>query len=466
MLSFPLEKMNPRQYLFFKLQRAIGSHVEQCYAELKSFERSSISDIREFQRRSLTQLLSHAATNVPFYQERVPASKSLGLADFPILTKADITQNFDRLMTKRLREEYAGKVHKSLYSWVPVQTGGSTGIPTTVIHDASYRDKGRAARVYAQELCGFSVGTPYFRLWGSMRDINQMKDSVIHRFASWLQSEVVLNAFRMSEDEMAGYVDCINSHSANHMMCYVDAGYQLALFIKKRNLKVKPLKSIMACAGTLTDDVRHTLEEVFCARIHNQYGSRDCAGIACECEAGSIHTYGTNVIVEAVDDRGAPVELGKTGRLLISLLGNFAFPIIRYDIGDMGATDNIDCDCGRVFPCLKRIEGRNVEFLVAADGSYVTPVYVRHLIGVVHNRGLVQRFQLVQHTKSDFELRVVSNCSAESHQFHDFVQNVDRDLRFVLGKDARVHFIRENELQASPSGKFLYTLNMMRASQS
>lgn len=458
--------MNARKYLLFKLQAAIGSRIEKHYAELKRLERGKISELRDFQDSCLAELLSHAVTEVPFYRERVTLSRDLSLEQFPILTKADVTRHFAELMSKELSDQYHGKARKAGYSWIPVKTGGSTGMPTTVIHDASYRDKGRAARAYAQELCGFPLGTPYFRLWGSMRDINRMKDSLPHRVLSRLQGEIVLNAFRMGEEQILRYVKVINSTPVDHMMCYVDAGYQLARFIQSKNLTIKPLRSIMACAGTVTEESRRVLKDVFRSRVHNQYGSRECAGIACECEAGTIHTYGTNVIVESVDEHGAPVGAGGTGRFLITLLGNYSFPLIRYEIGDMGAIQNDDCACGRVFPGLARIEGRRVEFLMSTDGDYVTPVYIRHLIGVVHNDGLIRQFQLIQRSATNFQLRITSDCPEGECRFQDFVTNVERDLKVVLGRKANIQFIREKDLGPEPSGKFLYTVNLTNGQSS
>src|SRR5262249_32045432 len=154
-----------------------------------------------------------------------------------------------------LSEYFSGRRPRG-YSWMPVQTGGSTGLATTVIHDREFRDFNRAARLYTQYLCGFPIGTSHFKLWGSMREINDAKAALHQRVASRLAGELVLNAFRMSEPELDAYLKMINESSAQHMLAYADAAHRMSEYIRAERRPVRPLTSIMACAGTLTETMR------------------------------------------------------------------------------------------------------------------------------------------------------------------------------------------------------------------
>src|SRR5262249_36704551 len=257
--------------------RLAGSSLSKYYREFLALEQIPIRDLKELRARRLERLLLHASTTVPFYCRRVQAREGLMLRDFPVLTKSDIRENFDHLMAPELLHEYLSGKRARGYSWMPVQTGGSTGIPTTVIHDREFRDFNRAARLYTQHLCGFPIGTGHFKLWGSMREINEAKEALHQRVASRLAGEVVLNAFRMREPELEVYVRLINESSVEHMLAYADAAHRMAEYIRAERRSVRPLKSIMACAGTLTEAMRQSISEAFGrARIHNMYGSRDC----------------------------------------------------------------------------------------------------------------------------------------------------------------------------------------------
>src|SRR5438445_13377579 len=85
------------------------------------------------QARRLEKLLAYAGTQVPFYQRRVQSKAGPGLRDFPVLTKNDIRENFEDLMSPQVRQERRAAKRGRGYAWLEVRPGGSDGRPTTVI---------------------------------------------------------------------------------------------------------------------------------------------------------------------------------------------------------------------------------------------------------------------------------------------------------------------------------------------
>lgn len=453
-----------KRLTYLAAQRLIGSRVWQYYNEFFTFAGTDYSTLKRHQTERLSNILKHASTEIPYYRKHISYRNKLCLKDYPVLTKADIRTHFQELMTEGLRKKYSkGSDHGHGYSWMLVKTGGTTGIPTTVIHDREFRDRGRAARLYSQYLCDFPFGVSYFWLWGSMRDINESKDDLAHSIQSFLSNQTILNAFRMSENKIEQYIETINSSSRNYMMAYVDAAYQLGNYAIKKGKKIRPLKAIMACAGTLTDEVRNTLIQAFSARVHNKYGSRECADMACECKLGGFHIYSNNIYIEVVGEDGKHCPPGKLGKILITLLFNYSFPIIRYEIGDWGALSEKSCECGLPFPLLDRVEGRKVEFLSSCDGGYVSPVYIRHLIGVIHNPGHIRRFQLIQNSTTGFKLILEIEKNIQEDSFNKNVANILKDLRTVLGDQSHINVRRVLQIPTSKSGKFLYTINKVKS---
>lgn len=445
---------------YFSLHHLIGSRLSEHYREFRDLQKASVQRLREVQAGRLESLLSHAATQVPFYRERVAPAPSLELRSFPVLSKQDIRQNFQKLMSPDLLREHNSAQRKFTYSWLPVQTGGSTGMPTTVIHDRDFRDLSRAARLYTQYLCGFPLGTPYFKLWGSMREISDAKGSLQQQLAGRLAGEVILNAFRMEESEMDAYVQAINNTSIAHMMAYSDAAFRMAEHILDKGRSVRRLKSIMACAGTLTEEMRRSISKAFGgARVHNMYGSRDCGAMACECGHGSLHIFDNKVILETVDQNGSAVPAGQAGRILVTLLGNYGFPLIRYDIGDVGALSGKLCDCGLPMQLLDRVEGRGIEFFVTAKGGYISPIYFRHLIGVVHNPGVIRRFQIIQYAQDRVALALEKEPGALESVIGRAIEGIRRDLMAVFGAETSLQIDLVSHIPESDSGKFIFAIN-------
>ena len=454
--------MGWRQLALRAAHRLIGSRAGVYYREFLDLQTASPESLRRMSEQRLNDLLAHALAQAPFYRSAV-GGRGRGLEDFPIVTKLDLVQQFNDFMTPELAREFQAGV-PSGYSWVAVKTGGTSGVPTTLIHDREFRDRGRASRLFSQALCGFPIGTPYYQLWGSMEDVNAMRDAFAKRVLRRLSNVHVMNAFRMDADRMRDYLARINASPIRHLMAYVDAAEQLARFAATEGITVKPLTSVMACAGTVTEAVRDIIGRVFAARVHNKYGSRDCADMACECDRGRLHWFSHQIRLEVVDDDGHELPSGEPGRLLVTLLHNRQFPLIRYEIGDRAALIPGQCPCGMPFPLIEKLEGRTIEFVKDLAGTRVTPVYIRHLIGVVHNpHNELQRFQLNQLERDRYE--VLFEVAADKREAYQgqIVPLIVRDLVTVFGKGARVEARLVDRIEESKSGKFVYVRNLFRS---
>ena len=94
------------------------------------------------------------------------------------------------------------------------------------------------------------------------------------------------------------------------------------------------------------------------------YAATETAGIASTCQAGRRHLYEDLVIVEPVDDVGAPVPAGTAGaRLWVTVLFARTLPLIRYELSDRVTLDGRGCPCGRPFGLLAGVEGRTEDVL-------------------------------------------------------------------------------------------------------
>jgi len=462
-----------RASLYFALQRGIGSQIHFRWEALKEWRRLSAADLSEAIERRLKRLLDRAINQSPYYQQlrlvRQPGeSIQQFLQRFPVLTREQIRARFCELVVDPLRKQITSpeSVSKKRYDWLVVKTGGTTGVPTAVVHDAEFRDWGRAMRLLSQELCGFPLGTRYFRLWGSEQDLLQQKEKLDRRVLKNLLGEVTMNAFRAKEAELIQHLKVIRSHpEIQYMMAYVDASVSLAEFIEDRQVPAPKLRTIMACAGTVTLEWRKILERTFQAEVFDKYGSRECADIACECSAhAGLHVYSPNVFVEVVDESGRRCPPGETGRLLITLLNNLSFPMIRYEIGDLGVwAEPAPCPCGLPFPRLQSLQGRADDMLTTEDGTLLSSVFVRHFVGVSLNRQLIREWQLEQTGRQAFVFRYIplAKDGLESN-----LRQLETTFRTALGKSAAIQMQEVVEVPPSPTGKTRWIVNRWKRGQS
>ncbi|MBI3414642.1 MAG: phenylacetate--CoA ligase family protein [Verrucomicrobia bacterium] len=455
-----------RAAIYFGLQRGIGSRIFARWRDFQTWTRLSPAQVEERVDTQLDHLLAKATTQSTYYRDlklvrRADETARQFLQRFPILTRETVRERFTDLVIDRLRPEITSpaSVSKKRYDWLVVKTGGTTGVPTAVVHDAYFRDGGRATRLFSQTMCGFPLGTRYFRLWGSEKDLLQQKESTEKRVLQSLLGEIPMNAFRAKTAELSAHLATMRRHpEVKHLMAYVDASVSLASFAEENSLPRPRLETIMACAGTVLPEWRKILQQTFSAQVFDKYGSRECADLACECSAhDGLHVYSPHAFLEIVDETGRACPSGVTGRFLVTLLNNFSFPMIRYEIGDVGIwAEPRPCACGLPFPRLQSLQGRQDEMLITSDGTRLSSGFIRHFVGVSMNRQLIREWQFEQTGKDAFVFRYLPMGRAG---LDENLRQIRQSFQLALGQMAAIQLQEVAEIPLSPSGKAKWILN-------
>ena len=156
-----------RRALYFSLPALIGSRIGPVWREFLAWERFTPEQLDRALEQKIARLLEGAVRNSEYYRrkelDRRPSESALDwLRRFAPLTRVQAREHFGQIVSNPLRAEITSPaaVARKRYDWLVVKTGGSTGVPTTVVHDANGRDWGRATRMYAARQCGFPLGTP------------------------------------------------------------------------------------------------------------------------------------------------------------------------------------------------------------------------------------------------------------------------------------------------------------------
>jgi len=275
-----------------------------------------------------------------------------------------------------------------------------------------------------------------------------------------LTATTFLNAFHMTPDQMRRYVAHLNARRPTLIVAYVDALYELARFAQREGLQVLPQAAVLTSAGTLYPSMRATIEEVFQCRVFNRYGTREVGDIACEhpgCEGLWVAPWGN--CVEVVDGEGNRVPDGNAGEILVTCLTNYAMPFIRYRIGDLG----VWADQAGLSECqgqlLREVSGRLSDCFTAADGSLVLPAFFLHMVGVESNRGWIRKFQVVQKSYSSVVFKIVGWGPDHPRENLD---EIAAETRLVMGDSCEITFEFVDDIPASGSGKYRYTISEVR----
>jgi phenylacetate-CoA ligase len=191
------------------------------------------------------------------------------------------------------------------------------------------------------------------------------------------------------------------------------------------------------------------IRRVFGSPIASSYGSTEAGYVFMECQHGRLHQNTDFCRVDfAPLGRNGEAKAG-IGRLFVTTLGNRWFPLMRFDIGDLGRIASTPCPCRRSFGMtLTSIEGRLKSLCLAEDGRLVTH---RQLDDVLARVEGLEQYRLVQEDLGYVRLAVV----AEDGHGKRVTQEATDLLGAMFGRSVEIAATEVHALPAEKSGKFL-----------
>ncbi|MEW6735068.1 MAG: hypothetical protein AB1489_27505 [Acidobacteriota bacterium] len=438
-----------RRSLYFGYITYRGSRIYNYYQELLEEERAGIA--KDKTKQLLIKLLSYCNQYVPYYSVLID---KLGndyqqdpfnyLLRFPTLSKETIRKNFEQLKSLDLPNR----------KWHFNTSGGSTGEPIRLIQDREFLDRTIAITLLQSKWAGREIGEPEVYIWGSESEILAGRLNWKTSLMNLLTNTEYLNAFCMTPTKMQAFIDRLNSRPPKLIIAYAQAIYELAKFAQREKLAVRAQRAILTSAGTLYPFMREKIETVFQCKVFNRYGSREVSLIGGQCEEFvGLHVPPWGNYVEIVDENGKPLPAGVEGNILITSLTNFAMPLLRYQIGDRGMLARQACPCGRPGQVLEKVLGRNVDAFQREDGTLIDGEYFTHLL---YFKDWVWKFQVIQ---KDYSLIVFKIIKTNNNNRPEELDEIAAQTRLLMGDNCRIDFEFVDELPASRSGKYRYTIS-------
>ena len=404
-----------------------------------------------FQQRHLKHLLKHALANVPYYQNvlkglKIEMDEIIHLSSFqeiPLLTKGVIRANPNSLISN----DYMNR--RPSYN----TSGGSTGEPVRFVQDKSYQSwSGAVNQYYYSEI----LGIDWFRskkvnLWGHLREITHNRAGIKPKIGCWLTNTVLLNAFRMTPQDMERYISMINSYKPDLIHGYAGSLHELSKYAVKNNLNLYTPRFIVSTADTLRDDMRVEIEQAFGTKVYNFYGSREVSNLAGECPRGLMHTFDFWNYLEIVDEHNRPVKEGEEGRVVVTNLFNYSMPLIRYEIGDLAVRGPDQCGCGDFSHTIAKVTGRSSDPFVLEDGTVIYSYFNQ----LFYFKDWIHSFQIVQEEYK--QVKIFIRLQGKINQ-KDQLQ-IEQQMRLVMGHDCIIIWEIVDEIPKTSSGKYLYRIS-------
>jgi phenylacetate-CoA ligase len=390
----------------------------------------------ERSRETLARYVAARARKVGVALDGDPFTLPQLASGTPLLTKQDVRQHPDRL----LRPRRFGSLIRTT-----IKTSGTSGTPLSIVQSLGnmVREEGF---VYRQlRWIGWRPGQRRAWIRGDIVCADHPADGR-YWCHDWVGKMLMMSSYHLSNDTIGAYIDALEAYEPVVIHAYPSSIAALAAWLNARGRRYggRLLLGVMTSSETMEPDVRAAVEQAFGVRVFDWYGQSERVAAIGSCEHGSYHVltdYSGVALLET--------EKPDAWELVGTSLNNLAMPLVHYRTGDTVMPGEGPCPCGRVFPTVKTVLGRQEKVITLPDGRMIGRL---DRIFQGHDRHLVEG-QVAYRGNARFLLRVVAT---EGWSEADARAIVDKFLLRVPGVDVTVEQVAA--IPRGRNGKFAFVV--------
>jgi len=406
-----------------------------------TIERMPIEDLHKLQEDRLRSVVRFVYAHSDFYRQRF---KEAGIVPDDIkelsdVTKLPFTSKID------LRNTYPTGMFCLPGDWVVRYhvSSGTTGKPTVVGYTQGDIDMWTDSLARALTSIGLGrgdviqVGYGYGLFTGGLG---------LHYGAERIGATVLPMGTGNTERQIELMQDLGSTAIActpSYFLYINEIAEQMGVSIKNDT----KLKAGIFGAEPWSEETRKRIEESTGIKAYDIYGTSEMSGpLFTECHLqNGIHIWADLFLIEVLDPKtGEPMKGGERGELVVTTLDKWAFPLIRYRIGDLTILNTEPCECGRAHPRIMRILGRTDDMIIVR-GINVFPSQVESVLMRIPDIG--EQYQIIVDRKGPLDVmtvRVEVTESAFSDKIADLMslnKKVAKELQRVLSITAEVELV-------------------------
>ncbi len=359
----------------------------------------------------------------------------------PLIKKSDIRENLHDMISRKA----------SLKDLSIMTTGGSTGHVLKLYHQ---RNIPRAA-----------IGWRMMKWWGLTPDTDSawiwrvgqstFLNRVMLKLIEWPSSSIRLNAARIDEESILTFIKKYNASKIQLIHGYAGAVDHLASFILEHKLSVRSPKAVSVTSSPITKIQEKRIEDAFGAPVYDQYGCCEVFWLAAQCKKKKgLHRFHDTRRIEFIDNNNSPSKPGTEGRIVITNLEAFYFPIIRYVVGDFGTEILGECDCGVKLPLMKKVTGRVTETINLPDGTSVSGDFLTTIFDDFPDA--VKQFQVHQQKNGAILIRLVP--AFEDKELNAILEKIIKKFQTTFNNQVKIEFVKVDSIPHI-RGKLVYIIS-------
>lgn len=418
---------------FWTLDALRGGKVRNYYNRIRDSYRRGTS-VKETEEK-IQKLISHAVKTTEFYRD---FERDTPLTQLPVVNKDTFRNNY---------EAFLSETYKNASDNRTMCTSGSTGTPLAMVQNKDKINHNTAGGIFLGAAGGFYIGMKeaFIRVW-----VNNVKKSRLQLLAENL---IMMDSSALDDEALERMCRVLKKKKVKCLVGYSSALGEISRYIAENEVDTTgfSVRSIIPISESMPVGVRRQLQEQFQCPVKAWYSNEEngIMGIQwAEDESYYIDTESYYYEILKLDS-DEPAEPGELGRIVITDLYNYAFPILRYDNGDLAVAERKEKD-GRYKLYLKELYGRRSDMIYDCDGKALTPYIITNNMWDVQG---VKQFRFIQEDTARYTLWL--NGDKEKMNVEDIVGRI----RPYLGERAELSIEYVDEIPVLNSGKRKYIEN-------
>lgn len=422
--------------------RRYGGAYDAIYREVERRSQLGPNELESERRRRLGEFLQ-ASKRAAYWRDQferhgvsVEKDPETELSKLPIIQKETVRRNRSAIATDPVGDEER----------VEVRTSGTTGsglaFETTLTGEreqwATWWRYRSWHGVHRGTWCGYFGGrlvVPVAREEGPYWRLNLPG------------KQVMFSTFHIRASTAPEYAARIKRDGLPWLHGYPSALALLGHFVLEDDLGPFPCVEIVTTgAESLLSHQRDVIQRAFGAPVREHYGLAEAVANFSECPEGRLHVDEDFSFVEFI-----PIDGADQYRIVGTNWTNPAFPLLRYDTGDVARLGSDGCGCGRLGRVVEEVDGRREDYLVLQDGTRLG-----RLDHIFKGLGRIREAQLYQPEVGELIVRVVKGKGYDEEGEEEALR---RELDQRLGDriDYRIEYV--DWVERSSGGKIRFVVS-------
>ncbi len=423
--------------------RRYNRSFEVIKNNLRGYPTATASTCGELRR---SRLLGHvdAARHCPFWEERfkqygvdaLATNLEEELKKLPVLTKMEVQDQAGKILNPNIGEG----------SLLSSHTSGTTG-SGLVFWETAAAEKERWAvwwryrewhNITQDTWCGYFGGRSVVPLGQSRPPFWRLNYS---------GRQILFSGYHLSDSTAEEYLAALDKYSPPWLHGYPSLLSLLASYLLERG---KPLQKtplvITTGAESLLPQQKNLIQKAFSCPVRQHYGQAESVANISECPSGHLHVDEDFSLVEFVPHDDYP----DVYRIVGTNWSNPAFPLIRYDTGDLLHCTVMRPTCRMTGRVVESIDGRREDYVVLPSGARLG-----RLDHIFKDLTEIREAQIYQPNRETLIFRVVKRDN----------YSIDTERRLLyeaqkrVGQEVRVKVEYLPSLERSRTGKLRFVVS-------